>query len=98
MARWLTAAFWREHLLLASYGIWGLFLFLVFLISSFPYRDALSGALSPAGLTLSYEDQHFHFPIGAEMENVRLVRLGNPMCRCYRAHCCGLRHRSELFC
>ncbi len=78
MANWLSLDFWRDHLLAASYTLWGTMLFFTVVIGSFPYQDALSGALGPLGLKLSYQEQHLHFPFGTELRNVRLVRAIQP--------------------
>lgn len=64
--------FFREHQVgLAYLGI-GAVLFLVFLIATFPYSDALTGVLSPMGITVSSGAQSFSFPFGVSMDQVRL--------------------------
>jgi type II secretion system protein N len=60
---------WRMSL----YGLGGVLVFLAFLAASFPYADAISSMLAPLNLKLTYDAQHMSPPIGAELENVRLV-------------------------
>lgn len=64
--------FFRAHRLEAAYAIFGLLIFAIFLFSSFPYQDALSGVLAPMGLRFSSRDQGFSFPYGVSMDGVML--------------------------
>ncbi len=74
----LTLDYWREHVLEAAYIGFGLIAFLIFMVASFPYDQALSAALGPAGLALEYSDRRLQLPLGATLDNVRLVSLNNP--------------------
>jgi type II secretion system protein N len=58
---------------MSLYGLGGVLVFLAFLAASFPYADAISSMLAPLNLKLTYDAQHMSPPIGAELENVRLV-------------------------
>jgi len=81
MADWrqyLTADYWRDHRVSIAYGLWGLFLFLVFMIGNFPYQETLSAIFSPMGWRISYGDQRTSFPIGVKLENVRLTSTIEP--------------------
>lgn len=48
------------------------FLFVAFLVASFPYDDTIARLLAPYQLKLAYEEQHFNLPIGVEFERVSL--------------------------
>lgn len=74
----LSVDYWREHRIGLLYGIAGLLLFVISIIGTFPYDQALSSALLPMGLRLSYSSERPAFPVGAVMENVTLVRLDQP--------------------
>jgi type II secretion system protein N len=74
----LDPEFWRAHATEAGYAGAAVALFLIFLIATFPYSDAVSGVLAPAGLALKSADQHVSFPFGAELDDVRLVSLESP--------------------
>lgn len=60
---------WRWSL----YGLGGVMVFLAFLAASFPYADAVSSMLAPLNLKLTYDTQRMSPPIGAELDNVRVV-------------------------
>lgn len=75
---YLRVEFWREHAALAAALCWGMLVFAVTMIASFPYQDALSAMLSPMGLRLTYETQHLSLPIGAELQDVKLVAANQP--------------------
>jgi type II secretion system protein N len=74
----LTLDYWREHAIVAAYALAGLVLFLVFIVGTFPYDQALTGVLMPLGFKLSYQDEHPAFPIGAVLEDVNLISLEQP--------------------
>jgi type II secretion system protein N len=73
LRQYLTLEYWREHSLMAAYVAWGVILFLVFTVGNFPYQDTLSAIVMPLGCKLAYDDQRSSFPIGAVLENVRLI-------------------------
>jgi type II secretion system protein N len=77
-AEMLNLEYWREHTLVVAYGAAGLLLFFIFIIGTFPYDRALTGALAPLGFRLSYDSEHPAFPIGATLENVQLISLDQP--------------------
>ncbi len=70
--------YWREHRLALLYAAAALVLFVIFTIGTFPYDQALSGALLPMGLKVSYTAERPAFPLGAVFDNVRLVSLNRP--------------------
>jgi type II secretion system protein N len=74
----LNRDFWRAHATEAAYAGAAAALFAIFLIATFPYSDAVSGVLAPAGLALKSADQRVSFPFGAELDDVRLVSLTSP--------------------
>lgn len=76
--QYLTADYWREHLLTVAYVVWGVILFAAFTISNFPYQNTLSAIVRPLGCKITYDDQRLSFPIGALLENVRLVSAVEP--------------------
>lgn len=78
LRQYLTADYWQEHFLTAAYVAWGAILFAAFTLSNFPYQDTLSAIVSPLGCKITYEDQRLSFPIGAVLENVRLVSTLEP--------------------
>jgi type II secretion system protein N len=63
----------RGKWLIAIYGVFGLAVFVTFVAASFPYSDALSSLLAPYQMKLVYESQHMNMPIGARLEDVRLL-------------------------
>src|SRR5260370_22591788 len=63
----------RDHLIELAYGAAGLLLFLIFLLASFPYTGALTGVLSPLGLSITDGGQQFAFPIGVNLSRVRVI-------------------------
>jgi type II secretion system protein N len=63
----------RGKWLIAIYGVFGLAVFVTFVAASFPYSDALSSLLAPYQMKLVYESQHMKMPIGARLEDVRLL-------------------------
>lgn len=78
LRRYLTADYWREHFVATAYWLWGIFLFLVFMVGNFPYQDTLSTILKPMGWRISYGDQRTSFPIGVKLENIRLTSTIDP--------------------
>src|SRR5579875_46078 len=74
----LSLDYWREHLTGLLYGLTAVVLFVIFTIGTFPYDQALSGALLPMGLKVSYGSEHPAFPIGAVLEDVTVVNLDRP--------------------
>ncbi len=64
--------FFRVHRLELAYAIFGSLIFAIFLVSTFPYQDALSGVLAPMGLRFSSRDEGFGFPFGVRMDGVVL--------------------------
>src|SRR5271156_1430895 len=75
---YLTVDYWREHWLVATYVIWGVALFATFAVGNFPYQDTLSAIVTPLGYKITYDAQHLTLPIGAVLENVRLVSAADP--------------------
>ena len=63
----------RGLLMAAAYAIFGLVLFVAFLAGTFPYGDTIASMLKPLNLTLVYQKQRMHFPIGAKLAGVRLL-------------------------
>src|SRR5262249_7953923 len=74
----LSLDYWREHAIIPAYLGVGLLLFVIFTIGTFPYDRALTSALIPLGFRLSYDDERPAFPVGAVLEDVRLVNLAEP--------------------
>lgn len=72
----LRAGYWREHRLAFAYAAFALVMFVVFVIATFPYARALTVALQPLHLRVTYGEQHSGFPIGAVLEDVRLLETG----------------------
>jgi type II secretion system protein N len=64
---------WR----LAGYGLFAAILFIGFLIADFPYADTVSDLIAPLGMKLVYQRQAMNFPIGARLEDVRLLSSAN---------------------
>ena len=67
----------RGKPLVALYAIAGALLFVIFLVASFPYGDTISALLAPFQLKLVYQAQRMSPPIGAELQNVRLISTAN---------------------
>jgi type II secretion system protein N len=63
----------RGKWLIAIYGVFGLAVFVTFVAASFPYSDALSSLLAPYQMKLVYQSQRMNMPIGARLEDVRLL-------------------------
>ena len=78
LRQYLSVDYWREHWLMAAYVVWGVILFAAFTVGNFPYQDTLSAIVSPLGCKITYQNQRLSFPIGAVLENVRLVSTLEP--------------------
>lgn len=78
LAALLSFDFWRDHARTAAYWGWGIFAFIAFAASNFPYTQALSAAVAPLGMKASWSGQRFRFPIGVEIQNLRLTSLSDP--------------------
>lgn len=76
--RALNPEFWGDRMQTAGYAVFGLVLFVIFLASNFPYGEALTSLLTPLNLTLTYQDQRSTFPLGAELDGVRLSDALDP--------------------
>jgi type II secretion system protein N len=77
-ASYFTAQYWRAHLVQLGYAILALILFSTFLVSTFPYSSTLAKVLAPMGLEFSSTGQAIHFPIGAELTDVRVDSINSP--------------------
>ena len=69
--------FLRGKWLLTSYLVFGVILFVAFLVASFPYADTVTSMLAPFKLKLVYQGQRMSPPIGARLEDVRLISVAN---------------------
>ncbi len=74
----LSLDYWRDHATVAAYAAAGLVLFVIFTIGTFPYDRALTSALVPLGFKVSYRGEHPAFPVGAVLDDVKLVSLEQP--------------------
>jgi type II secretion system protein N len=74
----LTLDYLRERGMVLSYAIVALVLFVIFMIGTFPYQEALTGALMPLGLEIAATSERPAIPLGAVLENVRLISLDHP--------------------
>jgi type II secretion system protein N len=74
----LSLDYWREHTLAVAYAGAGLLLFIIFVIGTFPYDRALTSALTPLGFKVSYSGERPAFPVGAVLDDVRLINLQEP--------------------
>lgn len=74
----LSLDYWRDHATVAAYAAAGLVLFVIFTIGTFPYDRALTSALVPLGFKVSYDGEHPAFPVGAVLDDVKLVNLEQP--------------------
>lgn len=68
----------RGKWLVAIYGVFGLAVFAAFMAASFPYNDAISSLLAPYQMKLVYQSQRMSPPIGARLEDVRLLSTAGP--------------------
>jgi type II secretion system protein N len=71
------AAVTRGRILLVGYGMFAVILFLAFVIASFPYADSISSLLAPMRIKLVFQKQAMSFPMGARLQNVKLISLAN---------------------
>ncbi len=67
----------KRRWMLAGYGIFATILFVVFVTARFPYADTISVLVAPMRLKVVFQSQQMSFPIGARLQNVRLVSLAN---------------------
>ncbi len=74
----MSADYWREHSIVLAYAVGALILFVVFIIGTFPYDQALTGALMPLGLEIAYASERPGLPVGAVFEGVRLISVDHP--------------------
>src|SRR5712692_2088051 len=63
--------------MLAGYGVFAAILFVAFITASFPYADTISALVAPMRLKVVFQKQEMNFPIGARLQNVRLVSIAN---------------------
>ncbi|MGH7917906.1 MAG: type II secretion system protein GspN, partial [Candidatus Binataceae bacterium] len=68
----------RGRWAIAAYAIFGVILFVIFLIASFPYGPTLSSFLAPFKLRIAYQSQSINLPVGARLHNVKLISLAGP--------------------
>lgn len=68
-------AFVREHLRVLVYAGFGLAVFVVSLAATFPYAATLSALLTPLSLRLSSAGEGFSPPLGAALNDVRLLSI-----------------------
>ncbi len=59
--------------MLAGYGLFAALLFVAFVTASFPYGDTISAIVAPMRLKIVFQAQRMSFPIGARLEDVRLL-------------------------
>jgi type II secretion system protein N len=67
----------KRPLLLAGYGVFAAILFVAFVIASFPYADTISAFVAPMRMKVVFQRQEMNFPIGARLENVRILSTDN---------------------
>jgi type II secretion system protein N len=67
----------ERRLRLAGYGVFAAILFFAFVTASFPYADTLSALIAPMSMKVVFQRQAMSFPIGARLENVRLISITN---------------------
>jgi type II secretion system protein N len=67
----------KRRLLLAGYGVFAAILFVTFVTASFPYADTISALVAPMRMKVVFQRQEMNFPIGARLENVRLISIPN---------------------
>lgn len=63
---------------IAAYAAFGVVLFMVFLVASFPYGQTLSSILAPFRLKVAYESQSLSLPVGARLYDAKLISLAVP--------------------
>jgi len=67
----------KRRLLLAGYGVFAAILFVAFVTASFPYADTISALVVPMRMKVVFQRQEMNFPVGARLENVRLLSTAN---------------------
>lgn len=67
----------KSRLLLAGYGVFAALLFVAFVTASFPYADTISVLVAPMRMKVVFQRQEMNFPVGARLENVRLLSTAN---------------------
>jgi type II secretion system protein N len=73
-----SADFWRTRRLETAYAAAAVAMFLVVLVATFPYAQTVRAVLEPMGLSVSSTGQHYSFPFGARLDNVRVRSMTNP--------------------
>jgi type II secretion system protein N len=63
----------QRGLWLAGYGVFAALLFVAFVTASFPYADTISSLVAPMRMRVVFQRQEMNFPLGARLENVRLL-------------------------
>ncbi|SRR5579875_261245 len=63
----------RGFLLTLAYCVWGLVLFVIFTVAYFPFKQMFDAAFAPRGLSLSYEELRFAFPVGITLSQAKLT-------------------------
>jgi type II secretion system protein N len=66
-----------QRLLPFVYGVFAAILFTAFLAASFPYAETISALIAPMKIKMVFQRQEMNFPLGARLENVRLLSLTN---------------------
>jgi type II secretion system protein N len=74
----LSVDYWRNRAIVVAYSVAAVVFFILFTIGTFPYDRALTSALVPLGLKVSYNGEHPAFPVGAVLDDVRLINLEQP--------------------
>jgi type II secretion system protein N len=77
-AELMSAEFWRERKLEVFYAGAAAMVFLVVLVATFPYAQTMRAVLEPMGLSLSSGSQHYSFPFGTRLDDVRLRAITRP--------------------
>ena len=67
----------RTRFHLVAYGLFATTLFCAMVTATFPYAETISSILSPIGLKVVFQRQAIVFPIGARLENAKLVSAAN---------------------
>jgi type II secretion system protein N len=73
-----SAEFWRERKLEVSYAGAATLVFIAVLVSTFPYSQTMRAVLEPMGLALTSASQHYSFPFGTRLDDVRLRAISRP--------------------
>ena len=67
----------KRRLLLAGYGVFAAILFVAFVTANFPYADTISALVAPMRMKVVFQRQEMNFPVGARLENVRVLSTAN---------------------